>query len=240
MRKEQLLFTVLGGFFITNALLAELIGGKLIYFGDPNWRLGPFGPGFAMTVGIIPWPVVFVTTDLVNEYFGRRGVRRLTFLTVGLISYAYIVLFLTMQVPATSFSAVDDASYNRVFGQSLWIIVGSITAFLLSQLVDVLIFHTLRRRTGKTMLWLRSTGSTVVSQAIDSLVVLYIGLALPLGWSVHQYFNVVIPNYLVKLTLALVLTPLIYGAHWAVERYLGEEAAQDLAEEAARSSLRAP
>jgi uncharacterized integral membrane protein (TIGR00697 family) len=240
VRREQLLFTVLGGFFITNAILAEMIGGKLIYFGDPTWKIGPFGPGFAMTVGIIPWPIVFVTTDLVNEYFGRRGVRRLTFLTVGLIAYAYLVLLLTMRIPATSFSAVDDASYNKVFGQSLWIIVGSIAAFMISQLIDVVIFHVLRRKTGKAMLWLRSTGSTVVSQLIDSLVVLYIGLALPLGWSAHQYFNVVIPNYLVKLFLALALTPLIYAAHWAVERFLGEETAGALAEEAARSSQRAP
>ena len=82
MTRQHIVFVVLGGFFLTNALVAEMIGGKLIYFGDPTWKIGPFGPGFGMSVGIIPWPVVFVTTDLVNEYFGRRGVRRLSLLTV--------------------------------------------------------------------------------------------------------------------------------------------------------------
>jgi uncharacterized integral membrane protein (TIGR00697 family) len=139
-----------------------------------------------------------------------------------------------MQVPATPFSGVDDASYNRVFGQSRWIIVGSLTAFLISQLVDVVIFHALRRRTGKTMLWLRSTGSTVVSQMIDSIVVLWIGLALPLHWSATQFANVAVPNYLVKLTIALCMTPVIYLGHWIVERYLGHSVAEALAEAAAR------
>jgi uncharacterized integral membrane protein (TIGR00697 family) len=231
--RANVVFLVLGGFFITNAIVAELIGSKLIYVGSPDWKLGRFGP-FAMSVGIIPWPVVFLTTDLVNEYFGRRGVRRLTFLTVALIAYAYLLLLLTMKVPATPFSGVDDDSYNKVFGQSLWIIVGSITAFLISQLVDVFVFHTLRHRTGRALLWLRATGSTVVSQMIDSIVVLYIGLAIPLHWDFAQYVNVAVPNYLVKLGIAVCATPIIYAGHWAVDRYLGKEVADALADEAAR------
>ena len=233
MTRANIVFLILGGFFITNAIVAEMIGSKLIYVGDPNWKLGPFGP-FAMSVGIIPWPVVFLTTDLVNEYFGRRGVRRLTLFTVVLIAYVYMILLLTMRVPATSFSGVDDASYNKVFGQSRWIIVGSITAFLISQLVDVFIFHTLRHRTGRGLLWLRATGSTIVSQMIDSIVVLYIGLAIPLKWGFTQYASVAVPNYLVKLGIALFATPLIYLGHWAVERYLGKSVAEALADQAAR------
>ena len=233
MSRTQVVFAVLGGFFLTNALVAEMIGAKLIFVGSETWRIGPLGP-FAMSVGVIPWPVVFVTTDLVNEYFGRRGVRRLTFLTAVMLVYAYIVLLLTMGVPATPFSGVDDASYNKVFGQSRWIIIGSLTAFMVSQLVDVIIFHVLRRRTGKALLWLRATGSTVVSQLIDSIVVLWIGLALPLGWSVAQFASVALPNYLVKLVLAVALTPLVYLGHWVVERYLGRSVAEALADEAAR------
>jgi uncharacterized integral membrane protein (TIGR00697 family) len=231
--RTQNVFAVLGAFFLTNALVAEVIGGKLIFVGDTGWRLGPFGP-FAMSVGVVLWPVVFVTTDLVNEYFGRRGVRRLTWLAAVMIAYAFVALTLTMQVPATPFSGVDDASYARVFGQSRWIIVGSLTAFLVSQLIDVLVFHALRRRTGKALLWLRATGSTVVSQLIDSIIVLWIGLALPLGWTPTQFANVAIPNYLVKLVIALGMTPIIYLGHWIVERYLGHSVAEALAEEAAQ------
>ena len=233
MSRSQNVLAVLGAFFLTNALVAEMIGGKLIYVGSTTWRLGPFGP-FAMSVGVILWPVVFVTTDLVNEYFGRRGVRRLTFLAASMIAYAFVALVLTMQVPATSFSGVDNASFNKVFGQSRWIIVGSLAAFLISQFVDVLIFHALRRRTGKSMIWLRSTGSTVVSQLIDSIVVLWIGLAIPLHWSATQFANVAIPNYVVKLVIAVLMTPMIYLGHWLVERYLGHSVAEALAEEAAQ------
>lgn len=233
MSRKDLVFIVLGGFFLTNALIAEIIGGKLIYVGDPSWRLGPFGP-FAMSVGIIPWPIVFITTDLVNEYFGRRGVRRLTFLTAFFLAYAYLVITLTMQVPAaTSISRVDDASYNTVLGQSRWIIVGSLTAFLLAQLIDVTVFQVLRKRTGKAMIWLRATGSTIVSQLIDSVVVLYIGLAIPNGWHLSTFMSVAVPNYTVKLCCAIAATPLIYLGHWAVERFLGRETAEALADAAA-------
>jgi uncharacterized integral membrane protein (TIGR00697 family) len=190
----------------------------------------------AATVGVFLWPVVFVTTDLINEYFGKRGVRRITLLAAGMIAYVFLVLFGTMRVPATPFSAVDDASFTKVFGQSQWIIVGSLTAFLISQLVDVVVFHMLRRRSGAKLLWLRSTGSTVVSQVIDSVVVLWIGLAIPLGWSLGQFVQVAVPNYLIKLALAVLMTPVIYIVHGVVERYLGHSLASELAEAAARES----
>ena len=238
MTRKDIVFTVLGGFFLTNAVVAELIGGKIISVGEESWRLGPLGP-FAMSVGIIPWPVVFVSTDLINEYFGRRGVRRLTFLTVAMIAYAYVVLFLTMQVPATTFEGikgVDDRSYNRVFGQSQWIIVGSMTAFLISQLMDVSIFHLFRKRTGHALIWLRSTGSTIFSQMIDSIVVLYIGLAIPQKWSFKVFCNVAATNYSMKLLVAILVTPLIYLGHWLIEQYLGRSLAEEIAEAAARES----
>ena len=107
--RRDVLFLVLGGFFLTNALLGELIGGKLFFLGDPEFSmdLGAFALGpFVMSVGVVPWPVVFLTTDLVNEYFGTRGVRQLTFLGIGMISYAFLVLFLALQIPATGFSPV--------------------------------------------------------------------------------------------------------------------------------------
>ncbi len=229
-----MVFVVLGGFFLTNAIVAELIGGKLIFVGGPDLRIGPLGP-FKMSVGIIPWPVVFVTTDLINEYFGRKGVRRLSLLAVAMIAYVYLILVLTSLIPAEPEgpNGVDDASYNRVFGQSRWIIVGSILAFLTSQLIDVSIFHLVRQRTGKAFLWLRSTGSTIISQIIDSVIVLYIGLAIPLELSFQKFVNIALPNYLVKLVVALLMTPLIYLGHWLVELYLGKPLAESIAEEAA-------
>lgn len=106
--RRDVLFLILGGFFLTNAILGEMIGGKLFFLGDPSFELDlgwfKFGP-FVMSVGVvIPWPVVFLTTDLVNEYYATRGVRRLTFLGIGMVSYVFLVLFAALQIRATHFS----------------------------------------------------------------------------------------------------------------------------------------
>ena len=147
--KKDTVFVILAGIFITNAVVAELIGGKLI-------QIGPF----VMSIGILPWPVVFLTTDLINEYFGEKGVRRLSFITASLIAYAFLVLLLAIAIPAAKgISPVNDEQFQAVFGQSMWIIVGSIIAFMVSQLIDVTVFWYFRNKTGSKKIWLRTTGS---------------------------------------------------------------------------------
>ncbi len=126
-----------------------------------------------MSIGILPWPIVFVTTDLINEYFGEKGVKKLSLITASLIAYCFILLFFAIRIPAVKgANLVTDAQFNAVFGQSMWIIVGSIIAFLVSQLIDVSIFWFFKNRTGNKKIWLRSTGSTVISQLFDSFIVL--------------------------------------------------------------------
>ncbi len=237
--RRDVLFLILGGFFLTNAMLGELIGGKLFFLGDPDLSvdLGPFALGpFVWSVGVLPWPVVFLTTDLVNEYYGARGVRQLTLLGVGMISYAFLVLFLALGIPATSFSPVSHDAFANVFGQSLWIIVGSLTAFALSQLTDVAIFHAFRSRTGPGNLWLRATGSTVFSQLVDTVVILGIAFYLPGKITGQQFASTALSQYLYKFSVAVLLTPLIYLGHSAAERFLGRDLANELAAEAARES----
>jgi queuosine precursor transporter len=239
----QTVFAILGAFFLTNAVIAEVVGGKVIWVG-PEW-LGLFGNRLAASVGVLMWPVVFVTTDLVNEYFGRRGVRKLTFLAIGMIAYAFVVLWLAQATPTATGPdgkafGVDAASFDRVFGTSRWIIVGSMTAFFVSQLVDVAVFHVLRRRTGPAMLWLRATGSTIVSQMIDSVIVLYIGLAIPYQWSAATFWTTAASNYAIKLVIAILMTPIIYLVHGAVDRYLGKDVAHQLAESAAAGPTSVP
>lgn len=237
--RRDVLFLILGGFFLTNAMLGELIGGKLFFLGSPELSLdlGPVALGpFVMSVGVLPWPVVFLTTDLVNEYFGKRGVRQLTFLGIGMISYAFVVLFLALQIQATDFSPVSNEAFANVFGQSLWIIVGSLTAFALSQLTDVFIFHTFRNRTGPGRLWLRATGSTVFSQLVDTLVILAIAFYLPGKITGQQFVSTAFTQYVYKFSVAVLLTPVIYLGHSAAERFLGRDVAHELAEQAARES----
>ena len=212
--KREVLFTVLAGIFITNAVVAELIGGKLI-------QIGPF----VMSIGIIPWPIVFLTTDLINEYFGPKGVRKLSVITAALIAYSFLILLLAINIPAAAgISPVTDTQFLSVFGQSMWIIVGSITAFLISQLIDVSMFRYFKKRTGERKIWLRTTGSTVISQLFDSFIVLGIAFWLPGKINAETFVSSALTGYTFKLIVAVLLTPLIYLGHHFIKKYLTEDA----------------
>lgn len=251
-RKRHNLFLVLAGIFITNALLAEMIGVK-IFSGEGTLGLSPahlnifgFSMDFNLTAGAVIWPVVFVTTDLINEYFGKPGVKHVSYLTAILIAYAFLIIFMTIRLPPADWwmdaNAQDpdgnvfniDFAFRKLFGQGQRIIVGSLSAFLLGQLIDVFVFQRLRRVTGPKRLWLRATGSTLISQFVDSFVVLFI--AFYGMFTTDQLIAIGITNYIYKFTIAIVLTPLIYGGHFIIDQYLGKEYAERISEEASHHS----
>ena len=208
--KKDIVFLVLAGFFITNAIVAELIGGKLVQF---------FGL-FTQSIGIILWPIIFILTDLINEYFGKEGVKKLTYITIGLIGFTFIILSIALNMDATSFSPVSNESFRAVFGQSQWIIVGSIIAFLLAQLVDVYVFWFFKKLTGEKHIWLRATGSTMVSQLVDTFVVQFIAFVLPGKWPFSEFLVNASWGYLFKLLVAIALIPVIYIGHYVIGKYI--------------------
>lgn len=221
--RRQWLFVVLVGMFITSAVTAELISNKLIeiplVFSIGDAQIGPF----TTIVGVIPWPVVFILTDLMNEFYGEKAVRRVSWITAALIAYCFVIVSLALNFPAKEIpgsNLANDTEFSKVFGQAQMVIVGSIAAFLLSQLLDATLFHWIKRKTGNKYIWIRSTGSTVISQLFDTLVVLYIGFVLPGNLSVNDFWNVAPTNYFLKLLIAVSLTPLIYLGHYLVKRYL--------------------
>ena len=121
-----------------------------------------------------------------------------------------------------------------LFGQGLWTICGSIVAFLVGQLIDVVIFHRILRMTGDRFVWLRATASTAVSQLLDSFIVLYIAFVIgPQHWSIPQFLAMGTVNYVYKMTAAIVLIPLLYLARVAIAHYLGHAESERLREEAA-------
>jgi uncharacterized PurR-regulated membrane protein YhhQ (DUF165 family) len=250
------LFIGLGGFFIANALIAEFIGVKIFSLEktlglEPlNWTLfGQEGLSFNLTTGVLLWPVVFVMTDIINEYFGRKGVRFLSFMAAGLILYAFVMFYLGIHMPPADFwpgshirpdwpaevqqdmrMKVGDynSAFALVFGQGLWIIAGSLVAFLIGQFVDVITFHRIKRLTGEKMIWLRATGSTVVSQFVDSFVVLLIAFYIGAGWDLRLVLAIGLVNYIYKFFMAVALTPALYVAHAVIDRYLGDTLADEL------------
>ena len=160
-----------------------------------------------------------------NEFYGGKAVRRVSWITAILIAYCFIIVGLSMQIPAVEIpgsNLSDTASYNKVFGQAQMVIVGSIAAFLVSQLLDAFIFQYIKSKTGDKFIWLRSTGSTLFSQLIDSYIVLYIGFVLPGAMTLETYFEVAPTNYILKMLIAILLTPLIYLGHYLVRRYLNQ------------------
>ena len=250
MNKGTTLFFLLGGFFIANALVAEFIGVKIFALEDtlgiPRFNIQLFGQTGALqfSAGVLLWPIVFIMTDIINEYFGKQGVRKLSFFTAGLIAYAFLIIFFAIQlVPADWWTTQNQAqgvenmqtSFKVIFGQGILMVFGSLTAFLVAQLVDVLLFHQIKKVTGGKRIWLRSTGSTFVSQFFDSFVILTIafkwgpelvGNVTP--WSWDQVLAVGTIQYFYKISMAVLLTPVIYGVHNTIDNYLGEEEASKM------------
>lgn len=255
-RKRQRLFLFLCGVFLTNALIAEIVGTKifsvesLLGLSPAQIPVGGQRFDFNMTAGVVNWPVVFITSDIINEYFGRRGVRRISVLTACFIVYMFGVVYLATVLPPAEFwldvNATDNAgnafdineAFARIFRQGMGIMVGSITAFLLGQLLDISVFTWLRKRTGGRYIWLRATGSTMFSQLVDSFLVIGIAFYVFGDWSLQQVYSVSTVNYIYKGAVAILLTPLLYIAHYLIDRYLGKENAERLVREAEESSFR--
>jgi len=243
------LFIVLSGLFLTNALMAEFIGVKIFALEETlglppfDWSLFGQSGSLSFTAGVMLWPVVFIMTDIINEYFGVRGVRFISWLAVGCISYAFLFAYLAIELAPASWwvgvaasRGVPDmqAAFAATFGQGLWTIGGSVIAFLIGQLIDVVIFHRIRAATGERWIWLRATASTAVSQLVDSFVVLYIAFVLgPQQWPVDLFLAVGTVNYVYKMVMAVLLIPLIYLGRRMIETYLGPAEAGRLKAEAA-------
>ena len=246
--KKTKLFLILGGFFIANALIAEMIGGKIFSLEEtlgitPSYftLFGEDNLSFNLTAGVLLWPVVFIMTDIINEYYGMKGVRFLSYLTVGLIAFAFLIIYGAIQLHPAAWwlgayqsKGVDNAqsAFSAIMGQGLWIIIGSLVAFLIGQILDVFVFHKIKKITGEKKVWLRATGSTLISQGVDSFVVLFIAFYIGQDWSFAQVFAIATVNYIYKFIVAVGLTPIIYLGHNLIDKYLGHDIANMLKQNA--------
>ena len=238
--KTNLLFTILCAFFICNVLIAEIIGSKIFslekIFGHNELSINILGVNdisLAFTAGVILWPFVFILTDIFNEYFGKRGVKFISYLSVILILYAFFMIYLSIGLPPADFwlnttPINPNQAFSITLGQSLWIIIGSIIAFLVGQILDVTAFHFIKKRTGEKWIWLRANGSTMFAQIFDSFIVLYIAFGLGADWPINKILALCSLNYIYKCSAAIVLTPLLYLIHYIIDSYLGIDKSNEL------------
>jgi uncharacterized integral membrane protein (TIGR00697 family) len=236
--RPQKLYVVCAAVFITALVIAEATASKFFTAFTLPFPVTVLGVEFSevvMTAGVIAFPVTFIVTDLMNEYFGKPGIRFVTFVGMAMIVFEFALLQAAMAVPTASISPVPAEAFDLVFGATGRIILGSLAAYLVGQLVDIALFHRLRRLTGGRHLWLRATGSTFGSQFFDTLIVLTVAFAgqLALG----EIVAITLFNYAYKLLIAVGITPVIYAAHWAMDRYLGHDLAEALTERAEEGAV---
>jgi queuosine precursor transporter len=242
--KPTRLFIILGGFFIANAMIAEVIGVKIFSLEDtlhmPKFNFSLFGQtGLTadLSVGVLPWPVVFIMTDIINEYYGVKGVRFLSFLTAAFIAIAFLVFYISIHTAPASWwvesqtaKGVPDmqAAYTQILGQGMSIILASLSAFVIGQITDATVFKRIKQFTGEKKIWMRATMSTLVSQLIDTLVVSYLYLYISQGFPFARVTGIAMVGYSYKFLVAVLATPLVYWVHSLIEGYLGKEKAAEM------------
>lgn len=203
-------------------VVGDLIGGKLTSF-------HLFGREWVFSVGQLAFPITFILTDILNEFYGRAVIRRVTFIAFVMVALTFVIIYVAGALPWASFTKLDGWNgvtsdhFDPVFTQATRIQLSSMVAFLIANLVDISVFFVLKRATGNRFLWLRATGSTAVSQLIDTTVIT--ALAFYGNVTLEQYVTMVVTSYLIKLTAAIGVTPIIYGLHSLIEHRFGIEPA---------------
>ncbi|HLP13545.1 MAG TPA: queuosine precursor transporter [Flavobacteriales bacterium] len=238
--KDKILY-IFFGFFVANAVIAELISVKLFDFGQV---VGLPKDTYIMALGLLPWPIVFLATDALNEFYGKKVVRQLSIVTSCLLLYVFFIIWLVNGMEAWNHQdvlqaellkknpgitwaemqkvlrlpGVTNTEFSAAYAQSGFLIFGSVTAFLIGQFVDITLFSVFKRVTKGKYIWLRATGSTVISQFVDTFIVIGIGFYLPGYVTGEQYWNMILTGYFIKLLFAVSLTPLIYVVHYTMKK----------------------
>lgn len=203
------IYLYLGALFITSLVVSNLIFQKFFYW-KPFGDLTVFGaPLFEISVGILPYPITFLITDLISEIYGRKKANQVV--TAGIFAsfFSMGILFVAMKSPAIPSSPVDDATFTQVFALSPLAVLASMIAYLCAQYIDIAIYHFWKRLTAGRMLWLRNNFSTFTSQIVDTVTV--IGLLCIFGvlpWSL--FYGLVVSGIIFKIFIAFLDTPLLY------------------------------
>ena len=217
-KKSDMLYIVLAGIFIASLVSCNLIFQK--FFQVDIWIpfIGDYT--FEQSVGLLPYPITFLVTDIISEIYGRK--RASLVVTAGLFASLFMLIIITISdvSTATSWSPVDDATFHKVFGLSGAAVFASMMAYLFAQYLDVRIFHFWKRLTKGKHLWLRNNASTMFSQFVDTFSVLFLLCSLNvLNWDM---FSILLLNgFLFKVFFAAFDTPIVYAMTYIIRKQLG-------------------
>ena len=205
---KQRLYFVLTAIFLTSLLVADIVAGKFFT-----------AFGITMSTGTVVFPIAFLLTDIVNEYYGRRGARFLTLVGMAMLVFGFGIIFVARKLPIAHGSPVPQEAFDAVFGLSARLFGASLAAYLIGQFVDIHTFHLTKRITHSRHLWLRALGSTAISQVVDTTAVNFGALlgAMPLA----EVATIAAWSYVYKMVVAAALTPLCYLAHDVITTRLG-------------------
>lgn len=229
LTRPQKVYLWLCSFSLASLLIADIVGIKLFHIPLPFKVLGY--DAIEHTCGMLTFPVTFVLTDLVNEYFGKKAARRLTYIGVAMGAFVFVVVNIAQAMPYLDKPYnVSKESFDAIFGSAKVMYVASLAAYLCGQLADISLFGLIKRLTGERYVWLRATGSTVVSQFLDSFVVSY--LAFSLGRQIFPSAGntpapladipgIAVTGYTLKFVIAIGMTPVIYAGRWVLRKWFG-------------------
>ncbi len=221
MRRFDLVFLVLAGFFLASLVLANALVFKFIDIPLPFVGLA------TISVGVLPYPVTFLCTDLISELYGQKRAHSLVLTGFAVSVYMLLLLILGRALPVSHLQGEEiQTHYLAVFGQSARTIFASMVAYLLAQLIDVRLYHFWRHLTDGRHLWLRNNGSTMLSQLVDTtavVTILFYGV-----WTWPQIGAVVLASYTYKLLVAAADTPLMYLGTWLLGDIKAESQRQGL------------
>ena len=197
-------YHVLVALFVASVIAANLMGNKIAVFGF-----------FDAAVGIMVFPLSYLALDVIQEVEGRETARRIVLATMAVLAYVLVVTYVATQLPSAARDFYPE-QYNLIFGISVRVMVASITAFLIAEMMDIEVFRTLKEWTHRRMLWLRATGSTIVSQFIDTTVFMFLAFyGVTPKFDALYIFALVIPYWLLKCAVAIFGTPFVYlGVRW--------------------------
>jgi uncharacterized integral membrane protein (TIGR00697 family) len=202
------IYIYLAALFITSLVVSNLIFQKFFYW--KPFEINLFGNQlFELSVGILPYPITFLITDLISEIYGRKKANQVVVAGIFASFFSMGILLISNIVPAIENSPINDETFNEVFALSPIAVLASMIAYLLAQFVDIRLYHFWKKLTKGKMLWLRNNFSTFASQFIDTtLVIGLLSVFNILQW--NQFWGLVLSGFLFKILVALLDTPLLY------------------------------